>query len=95
MDAKAEGLYSELRNTRQEILERLMEGNSSALIKPLLLEELQDIEQTLNKIERGDFGKCEISGELLPEDLLQMIPTLKTMEDCSKLGKYYRKSIFH
>lgn len=95
MDAKAEGLYSELRNTRQEILERLMEGNGSALIKPILLEELHDIEQTLKKMENGDFGKCEISGELLPEDLLQMIPTLKTLEDCSKLGKYYRKSIYH
>jgi RNA polymerase-binding transcription factor DksA len=95
MDAKAEGLCSELRNTRQEILERLMEGNSSALIKPILLEELHDIEQTLKKIENGDYGKCEISGELLPADLLEMVPTLKTMEDCSKLGKYYRKSIYH
>ena len=95
MDAKAEGLYTELRNTRQEILERLMEGNSSALIKPILLEELHDIEQTLSKIVSGSFGKCEISGELLPADLLQMIPTLKTMEDCSRLGKFYRKSIFH
>lgn len=95
MDAKAEGLYTELRNTRQEILERLMEGNSSALIKPILLEELHDIEQTLSKIETGSFGKCEISGELLPSDLLHMIPTLKTMEDCSRLGKFYRKSIFH
>ncbi|PWW27447.1 hypothetical protein DFO73_108189 [Cytobacillus oceanisediminis] len=95
MDAKAEGLCSELRNTRQEILERLMEGNSSALIKPILLEELHDIEQALKKIENGDYGKCEISGELLPADLLEMVPTLKTMEDCSKLGKYYRKSIYH
>jgi hypothetical protein len=95
MDAKAEGLYTELRNTRQEILERLMEGNSSALIKPILLEELHDIEQTLSKIETGSFGICEISGELLPADLLHMIPTLKTMEDCSRLGKFYRKSIFH
>ncbi|WP_026581480.1 hypothetical protein [Bacillus sp. J33] len=95
MDAKAERLYSELRNTRQEILERLMEGNSSVLIKPILLEELHDIEQTLEKIENGNFGKCEISGELLPADLLEMIPTLKTMEDCTKLGKYYRKSIYH
>ncbi|MBX9972326.1 hypothetical protein [Cytobacillus firmus] len=95
MDAKAEGLYTELRNTRQEILERLMEGNSSALIKPILLEELHDIEQTLSKIDSGSFGKCEISGELLPADLLQMIPTLKTMEDCSRLRNFYRKSIFH
>ncbi|KON89165.1 hypothetical protein AF332_21750 [Sporosarcina globispora] len=95
MDAIAEGLYTELRNTRQEILERLMEGNSSALIKPILFEELHDIEMTLSKIESGNFGKCEISGELLPADLLKMIPTLKTMEDCSRLGKFYRKSIFH
>lgn len=95
MDAKAEGLYTELRNTRQEILERLMEGNSSALIKPILLEELHDIEQTLSKIESGNFGKCEISGELLPENLLEVIPTLKSLEDCSRLEKFYRKSIFH
>ncbi|MFE8695256.1 hypothetical protein ACFYKT_02665 [Cytobacillus sp. FJAT-53684] len=94
MDAKVEKLYSELRNTRQELVEKLMDENSSKLIRPFILDELFDIENTLQKIETGSFGKCEVSGELLPDDILAEVPTLKSLDDCSRLDYYYRKSLY-
>lgn len=94
MDAKVEKLYSELRNTRQELLEKLMDDRSSKLIRPFILDELYDVESTLEKIEKGVYGKCEISGELLPDDMLAEVPTLKTLNDCTQLVNYYRKSLY-
>lgn len=94
MDAKVEKLYSELRNTRQELLEKLMDDRSSKLIRPFILDELYDVESTLERIEKGIFGKCEISGELLPDDILAEVPTLKTIYDCNQLENYYRKSLY-
>ncbi|WP_313798743.1 hypothetical protein [Cytobacillus sp.] len=94
MDAKVEKLYSELRNTRQELLEKLMDDRSSKLIRPFILDELYDVESALERIEKGVFGKCEISGELLPDDILAEVPTLKTLDDCNQLEHYYRKSLY-
>lgn len=94
MDANINDLYSELRNTRQELLERLMNGESNPLIKPILLEELSDVEKTIEKLEQGKFGMCELSGELLPNELLKEIPTLQSLEDYSRLGKFFRKALF-
>ncbi|MEH7122935.1 hypothetical protein V7122_14970 [Bacillus sp. JJ1532] len=95
MDAKAEPLYSELRKTRMELMERLEDNNSSSLIKPIIKAELLDVEDTLNKIELGLFGRCEISGELIPEELLTMVPTIKSLDDYEKIDCYFRKGIFH
>ncbi|MBP2240056.1 RNA polymerase-binding transcription factor DksA [Cytobacillus eiseniae] len=94
MDANIEKLYSELRNTRQELLEKLMDDNSSKLIRPYILDELFDIESTLARMEKGEYGKCEISGELLPDHLLAEVPTIKSIDDCSRLEQYYRKSLY-
>jgi RNA polymerase-binding transcription factor DksA len=94
MDAKVEKLYSELRNTRQELLEKLMDDHSSKLIRPFILDELYDVESTLERIEKGVYGKCEVSGELLPDDILAEVPTMKTMDDCNRLENYYRKSLY-
>ncbi|MBY0120771.1 hypothetical protein [Bacillus sp. S/N-304-OC-R1] len=95
MDAKAETLYSELRKTRMELIERLNDDDASPLIKPIIQEELSDVEDTLNKIELGLFGRCEISGELIPEELLTMVPTIKSLDDYQKIDGYFRKGIFH
>ncbi|MBU8877745.1 hypothetical protein BGM26_01915 [Bacillus sp. FJAT-29790] len=94
MDAIEKKLYSELRKTRQELLEKLTDDNASSLIKPMIKDELADIEYTLKKMDEGLFGICEISGEVMPEELLNIIPTLKSMDDCSKLDYFYRKSLF-
>ncbi|MFE8699001.1 hypothetical protein ACFYKX_00050 [Cytobacillus sp. FJAT-54145] len=94
MDANQEKLYLELRKTRKEIVERLEEGQGSDLIKPMLKEELRDIEIALEKIQNGEFGRCEFSGELIPENLLMMVPTIKTMKDCKNIDRFFCKPIY-
>lgn len=94
MDIIDKALYSELRTTRMELLQSLMDEKGSPLIKPLIEAELKDIECTLEKIEKGNFGICELSGEFIPGDLLQNIPTIKTMIDCQRIDNYYRKGFY-
>jgi hypothetical protein len=78
-------IYSELRKTREELVLKLKCTKCSPLAKPFIEEELKDIETTLNKLEKGTFGTCEISGEIIPDHLLSIVPTLKSLDDCKTI----------
>ena len=93
MDQQQNEIYSELRKTKQELIENLEEEESrSPIIKSYIEGELKDIEAALQKLEKGTFGTCEVSGELIPEDLLTIVPTLKSIDDCKTLQYLIRKS---
>jgi RNA polymerase-binding transcription factor DksA len=93
MDQQQNEIYSELRKTKQELIENLEGGGKSLpIIKSYIEGELKDIEAALQKLEKGTFGTCEVSGELIPEDLLTIVPTLKSIDDCKTLQYLIRKS---
>lgn len=92
MVANQQKLYSELRMIRNELLESL---NKNSSIKPLIEDELRDIEETLGKMESGTFGFCESSGEMIPDDYLSIVPTIKSIDDVNEISKYYCKPIYH
>lgn len=93
MEATIETLYSELRNTRKELLEKLQDENASTLIRPIIEDELKDILAAIEKIENGTYGRCEISGELIPYEILISLPTAKTLDDFHYLKTFYRKPL--
>lgn len=93
MEANEAKIYLELRNIQKELMESLRNHQCSPLTKPIIEEELKDIEETINRIENGSYGTCEISGELIPNDYLAMVPTIKSMEDIQGISKYFCKSI--
>ncbi|WP_071395407.1 TraR/DksA family transcriptional regulator [Bacillus tuaregi] len=86
MDLTTNHIYSDLRKTKEELVQRLDKECCSPLAKPYIEAELKDIETALKKIETGTFGTCEVSGELMPLELLQIIPTLKSIEDCKTVN---------
>lgn len=86
MDLNTNEIYSDLRKTKAELLQRMNNSNCSPLVKPYIEEDLKDIETAIKKIEKGTFGTCEISGELMPMELLQIIPTLKSIDDCKTVS---------
>ncbi|HEY2420499.1 MAG TPA: hypothetical protein VGI04_03760 [Neobacillus sp.] len=88
-----EQLYLELRKTYEEIESALKNKQKQDWFTMILEEELADINVAMKKISNGSFGQCEISGELLPADLLKAIPTLKSVKDAKKLDAFCRKSI--
>ena len=91
MNATQEQLFLELRQTQEEIEASLINKQKPAWFTTILEEELTDIKKAIEKIKDGSFGQCEISGELLPADLLKIIPTLKSVKDSNQLDIYYRK----
>ncbi|WP_428908721.1 TraR/DksA family transcriptional regulator [Niallia sp. Krafla_26] len=92
MDPQYFEIYSELRTTKQELLKKIETG-SSPLVQPYIEAELQDIDTAITKIENGTFGTCEVSGELIPDELLSIVPTLKSIDDCKTLQYLIHKSI--
>lgn len=92
MDINKNKIYSELRKTKQELIQQLNNNDGSPLVKPFILSELKDIENAIDKLETGTFGTCEVSGELLPHDLLAIIPTLKSLDDCKTISYFFRNA---
>ncbi|KKK39636.1 hypothetical protein WQ57_02805 [Mesobacillus campisalis] len=87
-------IYEELRRSREELLDCLLKADGNSPIICYIQAELQDVEHALAKIEAGDFGKCEMSGELLPAGLLGMVPTARTGEDIKMMEAYLRKPLY-
>jgi RNA polymerase-binding transcription factor DksA len=93
MDAMHEMLYEELRQSEQEVLHSLEKKNHDQQLTLIFEEELADIRSAIDKVKNGNFGLCEISGELIPDELLKLVPTLKSLNDFSNLEIYYRKPL--
>jgi len=93
MNAKQEKLFLELRQTKEEIENSLKRNINYSWLGSILKEELADINAAIRKLENGNFGQCEISGELIPDNLLTMIPTIKSLKDSKNLEYYYKKPL--
>ncbi|MHC0037240.1 TraR/DksA family transcriptional regulator [Pseudoneobacillus sp. C159] len=84
-------LYEELRDFERELAEKLRNNTVHQNVRKFVEAELKDVQTTIQKIECGEFGKCEISGELIPFDLLAAIPTAKSLQDFDQMKSYFRK----
>ncbi len=93
MTAMQDKLFLELRQTKVDIENSLKNKQKQDWFTMILQEELADINAAIKKVENGIFGQCEISGEFLPEELLEMIPTLKSVKDYENLELYCKKPI--
>lgn len=88
-----EMLYEELRQSEKEILQALQTKDRHKGLQAIFEEELADVQAAIKKVETGNFGFCEISGEIIPENLMKLIPTLKSVNDISNLESFYKKTI--
>jgi len=94
MEANYDKLYSELRNTKSELLDRINKNTGSSVVQTIIREEIQDIELALSKIITGHYGRCELSGELIPIEVLEIIPTIKTLNEMEDLNHFFRKPLY-
>ncbi|WP_223588603.1 hypothetical protein [Neobacillus bataviensis] len=93
MNAMQEQLFLELRQTKEEIEISLKNKQKKDWLTDIFEQELADINCAIQKLKDGNFGQCEISGEFLPDDLLKIIPTLKTVKDSELLEVFCKKTI--
>ncbi|MCM3214821.1 hypothetical protein [Niallia taxi] len=92
MNLDVEKLYTELRMTQIE-LEATLRVKRSSKINHYIEAELLDVEASMRRLENGQFGTCEISGELIPAEILELVPTIKSKKDLEYMQSYYRKSL--
>jgi len=69
-------------------LEELRESNTLSLIG-LKVEELEEIDQALNRIETDQYGRCIDCGEWINEERLKIMPYAVRCRNC----KAYREEI--
>lgn len=93
MEANIKELYNELRVTEQEITQKLSDKTLEEWFGKILRDELFDIKWAIDKFDCGRFGKCEISGELLPQELIKMMPTVKSLQDLQGIDSFCRKPL--
>jgi RNA polymerase-binding transcription factor DksA len=94
MESNHDYIYNELRETKTELLAYLNSGNKNEKILQYIHAELRDIETALDKMKNGEYGKCEISGEYLPHELLYTIPTARSVTELHQAEQYCRKPIY-
>lgn len=96
MEGNLDYIYKELRETRNELISYLNKNaaQSNEKIMPYIKAELKDIDDALKKIQYGEYGKCEFSGELLPYEILQIIPTVKSANETAHLERFCRKPLY-
>jgi RNA polymerase-binding transcription factor DksA len=93
MEANIQKLYKELRENEQEITKKLDDETLEEWFGKILRDELFDIKLAIDKFDCGKFGKCEISGELLPQELIKMMPTVKSLQDLQGIDSFCRKPL--
>lgn len=94
MEALHEMLYEELRQSEQEILQSLKRKDRNHQLKSILEEELKDIRSAIDKVMKGNYGLCEMSGEFIPREILKSVPTIKTMNDLDHFKNFFRKPLY-
>ena len=93
MNALQEQLFLELRQSKKEIESSLKAKGNNNWLTAILEDELSDICLAIEKIKKSKYGECEISGELIPENVLKMVPTARSLNDVQKLNTFCRKQL--
>ncbi|MEU2620287.1 TraR/DksA C4-type zinc finger protein [Streptomyces sp. NPDC007157] len=50
-------------------------------------EHLNDLDRALERLERGDYGRCEQCGEPIPTERLEVRPAAKTCVRCASVAR--------
>lgn len=93
MNADTQKLLLELRQTKTEIEHSLAAKKEKNWLTAILEDELADVNKALFKMAEGNFGYCEISGELLPTEFLTAIPTIRSIKDTERIENFLKKPI--
>lgn len=80
----ASGELSQYDNHPADSGTALYEREKDIALKQHMEEELSDINVALEKIENGTYGICEVTGQQIPKERLDALPTARTIKEASK-----------
>ena len=73
-------------------LEELREKNAIRLIK-IKVDELEEIDSAITRIENGQYGICRDCGEQIPVERLKLIPHAVRCRECQEQHEAYKAVI--
>jgi YteA family regulatory protein len=79
----ASGELSQYDNHPADSGTALYEREKDIALKRHLEEELEDIEYSLQQIEKGTYGICEVTGKPIAKERLEVLPTARTVAEAS------------
>jgi YteA family regulatory protein len=82
-DENASGELSQYDNHPADEATALYEREKDIALKGHLEEELEDIEVSLAKIKNGTYGVCEVTGQQIPTERLDALPTARTIKEAT------------
>ena len=101
--ARRSELLSDLDGTEQEIddlqdpkaddLDRAVEAGAMELLVKLgdtERRELEEVTLSLEKLQRGDYGRCEVCSEFIPKLRLEALPTARLCVSCQEADEQNR-----
>ena len=77
-------IFPEIGDKEDESAQEVEMYESALSIEKSLNQRLKDIDQALEKIEKGIYGKCEICGEEIEKERLEAYPGAKACLKCSQ-----------
>ncbi|MFC7063081.1 TraR/DksA C4-type zinc finger protein [Halobacillus seohaensis] len=78
---QASGELSQYDNHPADSGSELYEREKDMALVEHIEEELGDINDSLNKMKQGTYGICEVTGEKIPQERLDAVPTAKTLKE--------------
>ncbi|MDQ0215053.1 RNA polymerase-binding transcription factor DksA [Oikeobacillus pervagus] len=92
MEQKFEQIYNQL----QEMYEELSDVTSNREeIQVYIDQEKLDIKRALQKIKNGHYGFCENSGQPIPYEWVEQLPTIQTLDDWDQCIQHYGRKSFY
>lgn len=74
--------YPQMNNPEEDKVDEIEEYENILPVEKSLEEKLKDVNEALEKIEKGEYGKCSECGAMISEDRLNVLPEARTCDIC-------------
>lgn len=74
--------YPQMTKDEEENVDEVEEYENLLPVERSLEEELKNVNNALEKIEKGEYGRCDICGKEISEERLIILPEAKTCNIC-------------
>lgn len=74
--------YPQMNSSEEDKVDEIEEYENTLPVERSLEEKLKDVNDALEKIEKGEYGKCSECGAMISEDRLNILPEARTCDIC-------------
>jgi len=92
-DVEAVGELSPMDQHQADMGTEVFEHEKDLSVSHLVDDELRDVDDALDRLARGHFGRCEHCGRPIPDDRLEAVPATRFCADDQALGEGFRMQV--